>query len=98
MAVLGQPAMLDVVWNIAPKQVTTHAVPGGTFGPKHSRVKTLDGGIAEFVFGKARIQNNYVAIRITNRRRALTVIAPLAQRGRGHRRSHRSPDKTTTAY
>src|SRR5882672_10668235 len=98
MTILGQPSMLDVVWNIAPNQVTTHAVPGGTLGPQHPRIKTLDGGIAELVPGKARIQYNYVSIRITDRRRALTIVAVLAKRSRGHRRCHRSADKTTTAY
>ncbi len=75
MTILGQPSMLNIVWNIAPNQITAHAVPGGTFGPQHPCVKTLDGGITELVFGKARIQNNYVAIRITHRRRALTIVA-----------------------
>src|SRR6266446_4111617 len=98
MTILGQPAMLNVVWNIAPNQITAHAVPGGTFGPQHPCVKTLDGGIAKLVPGKARIQYNYVAIRITHRRCALAIVAALAQRSRGHRCGHRSADKTATAY
>jgi hypothetical protein len=83
MTILSQPAVLNVVRNITPDKITPYAVPGGSFSPQHSSVEPLDRGVAEFVFGKAWIQDNDVAIRVANWRCALAIIATLPHRRRG---------------
>ena len=41
------PAHLDVVGDVAPDEVAAHAIPRRTLGPGRSRVKPLDGGVAD---------------------------------------------------
>src|SRR6185436_16744535 len=98
MAILSQPPMLEIVWNIAPNKITPNAIPGGTLRPQHPRMKPLDRGVAELVFGKARIENDDVAIRITHWRSALTIVSILTQGGGRQRGRHRSADKTAPAH
>ena len=45
VAVLFQPAHLDVVGDVAPEEIAADAVPGRAFGPEHLRVvvQPLDG-------------------------------------------------------
>jgi hypothetical protein len=64
VAVLFEPAQLAVVGNVAPDQVLAFAAPGWPFGPQHSGMDALDGGVANLVFGEALVEDDDVRVGI----------------------------------
>src|SRR5208282_5270364 len=57
VAVVLDPAELDVIGDVGPDEVLTNAVPGGALGPEHARVQASDGGIADLDLGEALVEN-----------------------------------------
>src|ERR1051325_3882654 len=58
--VVLDPAHLDVVGNVAPRDVAAHAVPDDALAPEHTgiMIDALDWRVAEFEFVKARIERD----------------------------------------
>ena len=92
MSVVFQPALLDVVWNVAPDQIPTDAVPCRAFRPEgvFTVIDSLDRGVAEFEFVEALIERNQARIGVTDRRSVLIKIVGAEQLcGRERRGSRR---------
>ena len=82
VAVLFNPAHLDVVGDVAPDQVTADSVPRRTFGPQRAGMEPLDGRVAHHVPAEAVVQGDDVGVGILQR----LLPRPVARcRDRRHR-------------
>ena len=77
MPVLGQPAMVRVVGNIAPDEEPSGRMPGGTFRPEHSGVEALYGGACDLILCETLVERDDVGFRVTDGRGIRAVVALL---------------------
>ena len=75
LMVILQPAVLDVVWDVAPDQIISPSAPSGAFGPVHSGVQTFDGCHPDFVFGEGRIDGDDVGFWVADWRGVWSEVA-----------------------
>ena len=67
MAVVLEPAELDVVGDIGPDEVFADAVPGRPLGPEHAGVQPPDRGVADLDLGEPLVENDHVGVGVANR-------------------------------
>jgi hypothetical protein len=87
--VVFDPAQLHVGWNVAPHQILTHTVPGGTFSPGGSGVEPFDAGVADHIAPEARVESDDVRVGILDRNLAGPVALRCHWRWRRRGRSLR---------
>ena len=88
--VLFQVPHLDVVGNVAPEQVATHAIPRRALGPEHvlAVVNAADGRVAELVLLEAVVDHDDVGIGVADRRCVLAITGPAPGRGAAELQDH----------
>src|SRR5262249_38167113 len=87
VAVVVEPAELDVVGDVAPDEIVADAVPGRPFSPEHAGVQPLDRRIADLVLLKAFVERDEVRIGIADGRLAGPgAVGGGCQRGSGRGR------------
>ena len=62
VAVVLEPAELDVVGDVGPDEVLADAVPGRALGPEHARMEAPDGRVADLDLGEALVEDDDVGI------------------------------------
>src|SRR5260370_182039 len=63
MALLSQQGELAVGGDVPPPQIAATAAPGGPFRPKASGIESLDGRVADLVFGEALVEDEDIRVR-----------------------------------
>jgi len=66
VTVVFDPAHLNVVGNVAPKEVAADAIPGRAFRPQRPDVQTLNRGVPQLVLVESLVQRNDVRIRVAD--------------------------------
>src|SRR5687768_11373688 len=75
MAVIMDPAHLDIVRNVAPDEILADGIPGRAFGPEHSRMQPLNRRVAELALREPGIEDDDVRIGIPNRLGIPTIVS-----------------------
>src|SRR2546425_1804643 len=84
---------LTIIGNVAPNEVTAAAIPGAALGPQRSRPESLNGRVANFVFGEAGIKHHDVRIRVTHDGASVPISISSSHVRRQYRPSRRGrPD------
>src|SRR5579859_1216671 len=89
MSIFGQEAHLAVVGDVAPDQVPPGGMPHASLGPESAGPKPLHGGVAEFVFREARVEDNDARVGIMHRMPGAPVLLlAVGVAGENRARSH----------
>jgi hypothetical protein len=83
VAVLFEPAHLDVVGDVAPDKVASDTIPCRTLGPQRPGMQPLDRRIADHITTEAVVERDDVRVRV------LEWLLPRPVARRGHRRHRR---------
>ena len=67
VAVVLEPAELDVVGDVGPDEVLADAVPGRPLGPEHAGVQAPDRRVADLDLGEALVEDDDVGVGVANR-------------------------------
>ena len=81
MAILVGIAQVAVVGDVAPEQIAPYAAPSGALGPEAAGVQSLDGGVADEVFGEAVIEFDDIGVWVADGCCTWAEVAFLGQEG-----------------
>ena len=79
VAVVLEPAELDVVGDVGPDEVLADAVPGRPLGPEHAGMEAPDRGVADLDLGEARVEDEDVGVGVAGG----FGVGPVVSRRRG---------------
>ena len=82
VAILFEPAQLDIVRDVAPEEEAADPVPGRALQPEAAGPEPLDRGIPLDVLVELRGDRDNIRVRVVDRRRIRAIVAVL-----GHRRA-----------